>query len=199
MKRTLAVLVVAMILGAPAAADAQDWRASVLARAPVEDGADLGFGGGAIAQAAVPADTAAATRTPPPASRVVGQEPRQQPPLIYPIVAGVAAGFAGAYAGAMIGDSQDQSWDDIPVGAILGYLVGETICLPIGVHLGNARHGSFLGDLGVSLLGQVAAIGLASIGSSGGYVVGLAGQVAITVLNERRTGARHLREEAAAD
>jgi hypothetical protein len=197
--RIVTILGLFVLLGAPTRAHAQDWRASVLARAPAEMGAELGFGGGALAQAATPADTAVTPGALPPASRIVGKEVRKQPPLIYPIVAGLAAGFAGAYGGVLIGDSQDQGWEEIPVGAIFGYLVGETVSLPIGVHLGNARHGSFLGDLGVSVLGQLAAIGASAIGNGGGYVVGLAGQVAITVLNERRTGERHLRKEAAAD
>ena len=83
------------------------------------------------------------------------------------------------------------------MGAATGYLVGETIGLPLGVHFGNARRGNFAGDLGVSLLGHLGAIALGALTSSGiGYAIGLAGQLAITVANERHVGERKSRERA---
>jgi hypothetical protein len=117
---------------------------------------------------------------------------RTQPPLVFPIVAGVAIGAAAGYAGALIGDRSRPAYDEIPVGAALGFLAGETVGLPLGVHAGNAFHGSFLGDLGVSAAGQALAIGLGLITSSSvGYAIGLGAQVALTVRNERRVAARH--------
>lgn len=125
---------------------------------------------------------------------------RLQPPLVQPIVVGVLATVAGAYAGAAIGDQieGDSGSEYFPVGAATGYLVGETIGLPLGVHFGNARRGNFAGDLGVSLLGHLGAIALGALTSSGiVYAIGLAGQLAITVANERHVGERKSGERAA--
>jgi hypothetical protein len=99
----------------------------------------------------------------------------------------------------VIGDSSDDHYsDDIPEGAILGYFVGETVSMPLGVHLGNAGNGSLAGDLGLSLLGHVASIALGSITGSAGYLVGMTGTVALTVANERKVARRRLQEEASA-
>lgn len=134
-----------------------------------------------------PSDTASARTFHPPG---VGQL-RTQAPLAIPIVVGTVLGTFAGYEGALIGDRTSPAYDDIPVGAALGFVAGETIGMPLGVHFGNARRGSFLGDLGMSALGQAAAIGLSLLtSSSAGYFVGLAGQVALTVANERRVGAR---------
>lgn len=130
------------------------------------------------------------------------QELHLQPPLVEPIAVGALATFAGAYAGAHIGDqiegNSGSSSEDYPVGALVGFLVGETIGLPLGVHFGNARRGNFAGDLGISLLGHLGAIGLTGLtGSLVGYAIGVAGQLAITVANERHVGGRKARERAA--
>ncbi len=130
------------------------------------------------------------------------QELHLQPPLVQPIVVGALATIAGAYAGAQIGDliegNSGSSSEYLPVGAAIGFLVGETIGLPLGVHFGNARRGNFAGDLGISLLGHLGAIGLAGLtGSLVGYAIGVAGQLAITVATERHVGGRKARERAA--
>ena len=71
--------------------------------------------------------------------------------------------------------------------------------MPLGVHLGNARNGSFAGDLGLSLLGHIASVALGSItGGGASYLIGMVGTVALTVANERKVGRRRLQEEATA-
>jgi hypothetical protein len=97
----------------------------------------------------------------------------------------------------VIGIEQDHYSDEIPAGALIGFVVGEAILLPVGVHLGNARKGTFLADLGVSILGGMAAIGAAVLtNSTAGYVLGTVGQLAITVAVERSAATRHLRARA---
>ena len=120
----------------------------------------------------------------------------EQPSLAAPIVLGVIAGTASGLLGARIGsdDQQVSDWDD---GEITGFVIGETLMMPAGVHLGNARHGSFLGDLAVSAAGQLVSVLLAVAGPFG-YITGISGQVALTVWHERTVGARRLREEAQA-
>jgi len=122
-----------------------------------------------------------------------------QPSLVWPISLGVFGAVAGGLAGAAIGDASDEdSSEDIPAAAALGYFVGETLFMPLGVHLGNAHHGSFAGDLGLSVLGHVASVALSSITGGGGYAIGMAATIALTVANERRVGGRRLQEQATA-
>jgi hypothetical protein len=121
-----------------------------------------------------------------------------QPPLVQPIVIASLAAVAGAYGGALIGDRLDEDRNSevfLPAGAAAGYFIGETIALPIGAHFGNARRGSFAGDLGISILGHLGAIALGTITSSGAvYLVGMGGQIAWTILNERKVAAGRDRE-----
>jgi hypothetical protein len=119
-----------------------------------------------------------------------------QPPLIQPVVIATLAAVAGAYGGAYIGNSLDEDYSSefLPTGAVVGYLIGETIAMPIGAHFGNARRGNFAGDLGVSVLGHLLAIGLGSVTNSGlVYLVGMGAQIAGTVANERAVATRRER------
>ena len=120
-----------------------------------------------------------------------------------PILGSLVCGSALGFAFGMIGNSTDTGHsEDIPYGAFIGYLIGETIGVPIGAHLGNARRGNIAGDLGISILGHIAALGLASIGGSAGYVAGISVQILATTVNERSVGRkraleRYEREQAA--
>jgi hypothetical protein len=119
----------------------------------------------------------------------------EQPGVAGPILTGLAFAVAGGYLGAVAFDDGNDGEDDYD--AFAGFVTGETLMMPIGVHLGNARHGSLLGDLAISAGGQLIAAALLPLGPVG-YAAGLGGQVAFTVWNERAVGARRLRREAQA-
>jgi hypothetical protein len=82
---------------------------------------------------------------------------RRQGSVAWPIVGGILAGGAGFLAGGYIGASftftPNADFSSIG-GFIVGAPIGEMICLPIGVHLGNGRRGSFplvfLASLGIA-------------------------------------------------
>lgn len=175
---------------APCPAEAQDYRASVLYTEPANF---LAASEPAVAAPTTTDSSAQPTFHPP---RVA----RAQPTIVAPILGSVLGGAALGVAGFLIGNGANpSSFDDIPVGGIIGYTIGETIGVPLGAHLGNGRRGNLAGDLGVSLLGHLAAFGLLSLDSGGGaYLVGLAGQIAITVANERHQGKKRAEREAAA-
>jgi len=201
-----ATILLLLALGIAQPASAQDYRRSILWRDRDAASDMFGFGDAPATAAAVartsfdpiaPGDpgTDSVTARPVPGAQLEWEEPKQ-PSIIVPILGGLLGGATGAIGGTVIGAGQDTYSDDIPLGAIVGFVVGEALVLPVGVHLGNARHGSLLGDLGVSIITQVAAIGLGSVGSGAGYIVGVAGQLALTVVNERAVGRRRLRERA---
>ena len=179
------LLLALVLLAVPTFAGAQQYRASILYVAPE------GVPGDSVTTAhpSVPADSLPL--------RAPGVPEVRQPDLVFPISVGVVGAVAGAAAGIAIGASSDDYYGDIPEGAIFGYLVGETLCMPLGVHFGNQRHGSFAGDLGLSLLGHLASLAIASIGgNTAGYAIGMAGTLAVTVANERAVGRRRLTEQA---
>jgi hypothetical protein len=143
------------------------------------------------------------TGPPPPDSSVV--EPQtlhappgpvvEQPSIAFPVVLGVGAAVAGGYYGAKLTDDENGGEDDYS--AVVGFLLGETLMLPVGVHFGNSFNGSLLGDLAVSMGGQAIALALATLGPVG-YGAGIAGQMAFTVWNERSIGAKRLTKAAQA-
>jgi hypothetical protein len=74
-----------------------------------------------------------------------------------------AAGFliGGLVGAALIGDADDaDSWVDALQGAVVGGTVGESLMLPIGVHLANGRRGDLLLSMPASL----------AIGAGGAWV-----------------------------
>jgi hypothetical protein len=187
----------------PAVAQAQAYRASVLWAPP--DSA-LGGASGPDSAAAGPPPTPDSTAMP--TFHAPSSEPfdpkRGESPLATPVVGGIVGGAAFSAAGILIGNAVDPepSGEFIPTGIVLGYFIGETIGVPIGAHLGNSRRGNFAGDLGISILGHIAALGLATIGGGAGYIAGLSVQILATAVNEQLTGrkralARHQREQAA--
>jgi hypothetical protein len=187
--RILAGAGCALFLLLASSAQAQPWRASVLALPELATTA--------------PSDSVTARPAPAPAlvsASRVAPTIAQPPPIIGPIAVGLAAAAAGAVGGAAIGSTTDrENTDWLPAGAFTGFLAGEAVLLPIGVHLGNRRQGRFVPDLAVALLGEVGAIGLAGITNSvAGYFLGVGAQLGATVWTER-DAAEHKRLEAQAE
>jgi len=197
--RLAALLLLATLVG-PATGRAQPYRASVLWTAPDSaSSAGTGADSAAAGTAQLP-DSARAFHAP----AVAAFDPQAgEPSMAAPILGSLVCGSALGFAFGMIGNSTDTGHsEDIPYGAFIGYLIGETIGVPIGAHLGNARRGNIAGDLGISILGHIAALGLASIGGSAGYVAGISVQILATAVTEQKVGrlratARHEREQAA--
>ena len=193
----VALLTTAAILLTSAPAWAQPWRQSVLALAPADTAAapDTAAADSVRVGPESPADTA---KVPSRGAHATLFEPEKQPPYLSPVLSGLAGGAVLAVAGTAIGvGSDDTSGEFIPVGAFLGYFAGETLGVALGVHLGNRQHGNFLGDYGVSILGQLATLGLASATGGPGFFAGCLGQVMLVTLTERSAGQRHIDEHAA--
>ena len=71
------------------------------------------------------------------------------------LIGGAVGFFAGGYAGAILNDSDNGDPDELDAltGFVVGAIIGETVTLPLGVHLANKRRGNF----GQSLLASAAA------------------------------------------
>jgi hypothetical protein len=70
------------------------------------------------------------------------------------LIGGAVGFFAGGFAGAVLNDRDDDPDElDALAGFVVGAIVGETVTLPLGVHLANKRRGNF----GQSLLASAAA------------------------------------------
>lgn len=138
-------------------------------------------------------DSAAPVRMAPASSAPSpGPAPRAQPDLVLPILGGIAGGTLGLYGGALAGlslNEHDQGeWDEF--GAFLtGAIVGEALLLPLGVHLGNGRRGSYANDLGIAVLAGLAGIGVLALtnGNAAGFVIGATLQLGCVVAQERST------------
>ena len=176
----------------PAACAAQDYRLSVLYVAD----ADTADASGVLGEATVDSTGKAAVQGP------VLQGGAAKPPgqsLAGPIVGGVVAGTVFATMGLLIGNAADpNTGDDISDGVALGFLIGESVGVGIGANAGNHGRGSLAGDLGVAFLGQLAALGLGSVGGGPGYILGIAGQLTLTAMNERSTANKRDARDAAA-
>lgn len=138
-------------------------------------------------------------------SPLIGQVSTQrQPSLALPILGGLLAAGAGFFGGALIGiaaecDGLCDNSDDLEglEGAIIGAIVGETLLFPVGVHLGNGRHGNFALDLGtaVGITGASLAAGYAT-GEGGIVILGVLAQMIGTVAVERATGRARMDQRA---
>lgn len=115
-------------------------------------------------------------------------------PVLYGLAAGAAGGIAGALLAAAIADCGGQ--DGCAGPAIAGFVVGETLVLPLGVHLAEGRHGSYLLGAATSVGVSVAALGvLLVVGESGAPAQGVSllvpvTQLAATIALERRAARR---------
>ena len=79
------------------------------------------------------------------------------------ILGGVALGAAGLFGGALIGDRfQRFPCEDCIEGAFYGALAGESLAIPLGVHLADHRRGNLapalVASLGIGALGLGAAV-----------------------------------------
>ena len=126
-----------------------------------------------------------------PAVQTTAQQPTAEYRMILGGLVGGAVGFfVGGFAGALINDT-DDSEDDLAAlaGFALGATVGETIALPLGVHLANHRQGNY----GFSLLAAAAITGVGiAIATSGEdqleYLIPVpALQLVSSILIEKRT------------
>jgi hypothetical protein len=204
-------------LAMPRSAAAVDVERSILARTPAAEGdpAPRSALGPSRAQgdfapllaelaAAVPDSAAATNATPattegsvaPAAAPGVTAREETQPSIVLPVLGGIVGGTVGLYGGAIaaLALNDDGSSDLGDLGAaVLGGLVAEVVLLPLGVHVGNAGKGSFLGDLAVSALTGVAGIGLiALIQDAPGVIAGVGLQLGSVVYVERREAERRI-------
>ena len=136
------LLAAAILIAFPESTLAQDFRNSILYTAPV---APTGL-------AYVPPDS---TEVP------------KQPSLMLPMLGGAAGAVVGMYGGVFAGASIDEPVDGITPGMAYGFLAGEMLLLPVGVHLGNGRKGNFLADLAVSAVIGTAAVLMTSATDDG--------------------------------
>jgi hypothetical protein len=115
-------------------------------------------------------------------------------PVLYGLAAGAAGGIAGSLVAAALADCSGQ--EGCIGAAITGFVVGETLVLPLGVHLAEGRHGSYLLGAATSVGVTAAAVGLLFvIGDSGAPAQGVSllvpvAQLAATIALERRAARR---------
>lgn len=113
-------------------------------------------------------------------------------------IAGLAAGgigmFVGGYTGARITDDRDN-YDDVDFlpGLIWGATIGESLMLPVGVHLANRRQGkllpAMLASAAIGLGGVTLAIAAQDRTPVPGIILGLTpfAQLATSIAIERAT------------
>ena len=105
------------------------------------------------------------------------------------ILVGVALGAAGLFAGALAGDRfQSFPCEDCIEGAFYGALAGESLAIPLGVHLANHRRSSLTPALAASL--GIGALGLGAAAVTDQWSILLAipvFQVAASIGIERHT------------
>jgi hypothetical protein len=96
-------------------------------------------------------------------ARPARQFPAQEPTADYRMILGGLVGgavgfFLGGIAGAMINDTDDTE-DDLAAlaGFALGATIGETIALPLGVHIANHGQGNYV-------LSLLASAGITGVG-----------------------------------
>ncbi len=113
-----------------------------------------------------------------------------------PVLGGLAAGAVGAglgFLGGLAAYSACEGDEVCLLPALAGAIIGETLALPLGVHLAEGRRGSY--PLGALASAGVAAAGLgamALVGNSGPPAQGIAvmipvAQLAAAIAVERRT------------
>lgn len=105
------------------------------------------------------------------------------------VAAGLVARFAGGLAGAALADCGGSG---CAAAFFVGAAVGETLALPLGVHLAKGRRGSYLlttlASVGVTAVGVALAVALGDHGATGQGIAVLVpvGQLAATIAMERR-------------
>jgi hypothetical protein len=81
----------------------------------------------------------------------------------YGMLTGLAGLLVGGLVGAALSGDRDDadSWVESLQGAVVGSTVGESLMLPVGVHLGNDRRGDLLLSMPASLAIGVAGAAIA--------------------------------------
>lgn len=119
------------------------------------------------------------------------------------VLGGLAGGALGLYAGAYAGFAVEQAgvqagiWElsseYVPAGALLGALIGETLLLPLGVHVANGRQGAYwssaLASAGVMAVGLLVAVPTGGVA----LLVIPVGQLYTSIRTERATAQRSAR------
>lgn len=128
---------------------------------------------------------------------LTGPAPSRPAPTVLLVLGGIVGGALGLYAGAYAGyavegigvraDLWERSNEYVPAGALLGAIAGETLLLPLGVHLVNGRQGKYWSS--ALLSAGVTAVGLLLALPTGGIslLVIPVGQLYTSVRNERAT------------
>jgi hypothetical protein len=115
----------------------------------------------------------------------------------YGLLTGAAGFLVGGLVGAAMGvgndADDDDSWVQSLAGAVVGGTVGESLMLPIGVHIANDRRGDLLwsmpASLGIGTLGVVLARNVNSKSKAWPiYVLTPIAQLAASIAIERSTG-----------
>ena len=118
-------------------------------------------------------------------------------PTVQLVLGGLAGGALGLYAGAYAGYATEGIgvrgglWEGsneyVPIGLLLGAVAGETLLVPLGVHLANGRQGTYwssaLLSAGVTAAGLLLAV--PTVGIS--LLVIPMGQLYLSIQNERAT------------
>jgi hypothetical protein len=115
----------------------------------------------------------------------------------YGLLTGAAGFVLGGLMGAAMGVGNDaddnDSWVEGLAGAVVGGTVGESLMLPIGVHIANDRQGDLLWSMPASLtIGTVGVMIARNLDSKGKawpiYVLTPIAQLAASIAIERNTG-----------
>ncbi|CAN5676255.1 hypothetical protein BH23GEM11_BH23GEM11_07100 [soil metagenome] len=124
----------------------------------------------------------------------VGAVPRD---VVVPVLVGAGAGAAGGLLGGLaLALVSDCSGETCAGPFIIGAVLGETLALPLAVHLAEGGRGSLglvtLASLGVTVAGAVAMIALpnADVSQQGIAVLVPFGQIVAAIATERRTARR---------
>jgi hypothetical protein len=125
-----------------------------------------------------------------PAARSIPTTPRTPEPNTGGMVlGGLLLGAGGLFAGALLGDRfQRYPCEDCIEGAFYGALVGESLAIPLGVHLGDRRQGNAGTALAASL--AIGALGLGAAAATDEWRLLLAipvAQLASSMVIERHT------------
>ena len=105
---------------------------------------------------------------------------------------GVFLGAGGFLSGALIGDRFQRSpCEDCIEGAFYGALVGESLAIPLGVHLANGRRGQVAPAVGASSGIGAAGVGAALLTDQWGILLAIPVlQLASSIVIERHTAGR---------
>ena len=168
--RAALLLVLLAIPGAPASA--QRIPPTPFARAGLDVGSEMGGyrGTPSAAGARVPAEALDAGKM---------------------MFGGILLGAGGLIGGALIGHRFEGSpCEDCLLGAFFGALAGESLAIPLGVHLGNDRRGDPGPALAASIGIGAAGLGAAALSCQWGVLLAIPVlQIAASIAIERHTAA----------